>query len=142
MPTGLTLDSCTGFLMTEITKLLRDLVALPSMNPMGRDLQGPGIFEHRVTNYLEAFFRQLGVPFERQTIAPLRENIIARCECPSAGRTYVFEAHQDTVPFDNMTIDPFGAVVPLPGRYSLQWPPRSSAHKPHGSMRRYTGLAP
>ena len=97
--------------MTEITRLARDLVALPSINPMGRDLQGPEVFEHRVTAYLESFFHDLGVPFERQAIAPLRENISARCEFSGAKRTLLFEAHQDTVPTDNMIIDPFGARI-------------------------------
>ena len=66
----------------ETTRLLRDLVALPSVNPMGRTLHGDGVFEHQVTAYLEDFFHNLGVPFERQTIAPLRKNIVARWECP------------------------------------------------------------
>jgi acetylornithine deacetylase len=93
--------------MTEITRLLSDLVSLPSVNPMGRSLQGPEIYEHRVTAYLEELFRGLGVPFERQPVAPLRENIIARYDSPGARRTIILEAHQDTVPVDNMTIEPF-----------------------------------
>src|SRR6266849_6043262 len=96
---------------SETTRLLWDLVALPSVNPMGRDLKGPEVYEHRVTAYLEAFFRTLGVPIERQTVAPQRDNIVARCEVPGARRTLMFEAHQDTVPTDHMTIDPFGAVI-------------------------------
>jgi acetylornithine deacetylase len=97
--------------MTETTRLLRDLVALPSVNPMGRPLQGPNFFEHRVTAYLEDFFRGLGVPCRRQPVAPLRDNIVARYESPGARRTLMLEAHQDTVPTDHMTIDPFGATI-------------------------------
>jgi acetylornithine deacetylase len=97
--------------MTETTRLLRDLVTRPSVNPMGRGLQGPEIFEHRVTAYLEEFFRDLGVPYERQTVAPQRDNIVARCNVPGARRTLTFEAHQDTVPTDHMTIDPFGGAI-------------------------------
>src|SRR5581483_4442418 len=96
--------------MTETTRLLRDLVALPSINPMGRDLPADITLEHRVTGYLENFFRELGVPYERQPIAPKRENIVARCDL-GAKRTLVLEAHQDTVPIDNMTIEPFGARI-------------------------------
>src|SRR6266849_5461682 len=96
---------------SETTRLLWDLVALPSVNPMGRDLKGPEVYEHRVTAYLEAFFRTLGVPIERQTVAPQRDNIMARWERPGARQTLLFEAHQDTVPTDHMTIDPFGAVI-------------------------------
>jgi acetylornithine deacetylase len=96
--------------MTETTRLLRDLVALPSVNPMGRDLPPAIALEHRVTAYLEQFFRSLGVPFERQPIAPERENIVARLET-GGRRTLVLEAHQDTVPIDQMTIEPFGANI-------------------------------
>jgi acetylornithine deacetylase len=97
--------------MTETTRLLRDLVALPSINPMGRPLQGPEIYEHQVTAYLEDFFRTLGVPYERQSVAPLRDNVVARCDAAGAQRILLFEAHQDTVPIDNMTIAPFGARI-------------------------------
>ena len=40
----------------ETTSLLRDLVRLPSVNPMGRALQGADLYEHRVSAYLEEFF--------------------------------------------------------------------------------------
>jgi acetylornithine deacetylase len=93
------------------TRLLRDLVAIPSVNPMGRPLHGPEFLEHRVTAYLEEFFKGLGVPCERQAVAPLRDNLVARCELPGARRTVLLEAHQDTVPTDHMTIDPFAARV-------------------------------
>lgn len=78
---------------------------------MGRALQGPELYEHRVTDYLEKFFRELGVPYERQAVAPKRENIVARYEPAGATSTLVLEAHQDTVPTDNMTIDPFNPRV-------------------------------
>jgi acetylornithine deacetylase len=97
--------------MNETTRLLRDLVALPSVNPMGRPLQGPDLYEHRVTAYLEDFFRKLGVRCERQAVAPLRDNIVAFTDLPGATRTFIWEVHQDTVPTDNMTIDPFGARI-------------------------------
>jgi acetylornithine deacetylase/succinyl-diaminopimelate desuccinylase family protein len=97
--------------MLRTTELLRDLVALPSVNPMGRPAPGPECFEHRVTAYLERFFRDLGVHCERQAVAPLRENVVARWDRPGARRTLLFEVHQDTVPTDNMTIEPFGAKI-------------------------------
>jgi acetylornithine deacetylase len=78
---------------------------------MGRALSGPEIYEHQVTAYLEDYFRWLGVPYERQTVAPRRDNIVAHCDVPGAGQTLLLEAHQDTVPTDHMTIDPFAAVV-------------------------------
>src|SRR5262249_50546401 len=82
-----------------------------SVNPMGRALPAEITLEHRVTAYLEKFFRDLGVPFERQTVATGRDNIVARCDMAGARRTLILEAHQDTVPIDNMTVAPFGAAI-------------------------------
>ncbi len=92
---------------------LCDLVRIPSVNPMGRDVDGPEFFEHRVTDYLQALFTRLGLPWQRQTVEPRRDNIVARLDGakpPKAGGTVLMlEAHQDTVPIDGMTIDPFAA---------------------------------
>jgi len=97
--------------MNAAASLLRDLVRLPSVNPMGRDLPEEHILEYRVTGYLENYFKNLGVQFERQPVAPRRDNIVARCETPGARRTIIFEAHQDTVPIDKMTIAPFEGTI-------------------------------
>src|SRR5262245_58980090 len=97
--------------MTEATRLLRDLVHRPSVNPMGRELPADITLEHRVTAYLEDFFRSLGVRYERQTVAPQRDNIIAYYQAPAARKTLVLEAHQDTVPIDNMIVEPFGGKI-------------------------------
>lgn len=97
--------------MNESTRLLRDLVSIPSVNPMGRPMTGPEIYEQRMGDYLEKFFRELGVKYERQKVAPQRDNLVARTDFAGAPRTVMFEAHQDTVPTDNMTIDPFGAKI-------------------------------
>jgi acetylornithine deacetylase ArgE len=94
------------------TSYLRDLVRLPSINPMGRSwADSRNLYEHRVTDYLESAFRRLGVPFRRQTVAPQRDNIVARYESPGAAATCMFEVHQDTVPVEAMIIDPFGGEV-------------------------------
>ena len=89
--------------------ILKDLVAIPSVNPMGRDLAGPECFEENVTRYLCAFFERLGAPYEHIEIAPRRANVIARFENGSR-TTVLLDAHQDTVPVDGMTIDPFDPV--------------------------------
>ena len=93
--------------MDAVTRLLSDLVAIPSVNPMGRSLQGAGVLEAGMTDYLERWFHALGVPHERTTLAPGRDNIVARYDAPSPRRTVLFDAHQDTVPTDGMTIPPF-----------------------------------
>src|SRR3954447_2181914 len=97
--------------MSPTCRLLQDLVRLPSVNPMGRVVTGDTYYEHRVTAYLERFFLDLGVPCKRTSVAPLRDNIVARYESPGAKVTLLFEVHQDTVPVDGMTIDPFAGEV-------------------------------
>lgn len=96
--------------MDEPTRLLTDLVRIPSVNPMGRDratVAGAERFEMGVTEYLDLFFGDLGVPFERIEVAPGRENIVARYESASSSRVLLFDAHQDTVPAEGMIIPPF-----------------------------------
>src|SRR5947209_1901714 len=97
--------------MSPTHRLLQDLVRLPSVNPMGRAVTGDIFYEHRVTAYLERFFIDLGVPYKRSPVAPLRDNIVARFESPGAKQTLLFEVHQDTVPVDGMTVDPFAGEV-------------------------------
>lgn len=95
------------------TDTLATLVRLPSVNPMGRtDLPADILYEHRVTAYLESRLRDLGVAVERQTVAAGRDNLVAVYDPPGAPPfTTVFECHQDTVPVDAMTVEPFAARV-------------------------------
>ena len=51
--------------MDDVIRLLSELVAIPSVNPMGRPLAGEGFLETRLTDYLEAWFRDLGVECRR-----------------------------------------------------------------------------
>ncbi|HEV2970292.1 MAG TPA: M20 family metallopeptidase [Pirellulales bacterium] len=95
----------------DLVSTLRDLVAIPSVNPMGRSVSGPEYFEHRLTDHLERLFQRLALPIERQTIAPLRDNILARVDGDvppeHGGPLLLFEVHQDTVPVEGMTIEPW-----------------------------------
>ena len=97
--------------LDPVTRLLADLVAIPSVNPMGRPLAGPGYLEGGMTEYLVDWFAALGVAVERQQVEPGRENLLARYESPGASRTVLFDAHQDTVPVEGMTIDPFRPTI-------------------------------
>src|SRR5439155_2416998 len=102
--------SATKALGMDPLPLLQDLVAIPSVNPMGRDLSGPDFLEGRVSDYLEDFFRRLGATCQRIEVAPGRANVLARFESPGAKATVLLDAHQDTVPTDGMP-DPFNPVI-------------------------------
>jgi len=99
----------------DLVDTLSQLVAIPSVNPMGRPVAGPEFYEYRVTDWLQGFFERLGLPWQRQVVEPKRENIVARFDgspSPAAGgKIILFEAHQDTVPVDGMTIDPWKPTV-------------------------------
>ncbi|HEY2148939.1 MAG TPA: M20 family metallopeptidase [Pirellulales bacterium] len=102
-------------MIIDCSTTLAELVAIPSVNPMGRAVSGPEFFEHRLTDYLERLFERLAIPAQRQPIAPLRDNIIVRldAEIPPdrGGPLLLFEVHQDTVPVDGMTIEPWTPIV-------------------------------
>lgn len=91
--------------------LLKNLVSIPSVNPMGRDLSGPEYFETRLTQYLVELFQKNGIEHQAIEVAPGRANVIARIDRPGARVTVLMDAHQDTVPVDGMTIPPFDPVV-------------------------------
>ena len=97
--------------MSETVELLKELVSIGSVNPMGRGLTGPEIGEARLTEFLEAYFERIGVRCYRQDVLEGRQNVVAHHEVAGAKNTVVLEAHQDTVPADNMTIDPFDPKV-------------------------------
>lgn len=99
--------------MLPLAQLLAELVRRPSVNPMGRtDLPSEIIHESRVTSFLEEQLRGLGCAVRRQTVQPGRDNLIATYNPPTKPPfSVLFEAHQDTVPVDAMTIEPFEARV-------------------------------
>lgn len=94
-------------LPNQLSDLLATLVAIPSVNPMGRPLTGPEYLETRLSDWLTQYFEALGVEHERIPVAPGRDNVIARYVSDPAAPTLLLDAHQDTVPIDGMTIPPF-----------------------------------
>ena len=78
--------------MTDPLPLLKNLVAIPSVNPMGRDVSGPEFFEGRVTEYLVAHLARLGVPHEVVETTPGRANVIARLDVVGATKTILLDA--------------------------------------------------
>jgi acetylornithine deacetylase len=94
---------------------LAQLVAIPSVNPMGESSQESVQAEARVTDHLEELFRSLGLSYQRQMVEPGRENIVAILigEIPpdQGGEIILLDAHQDTVPVTGMKIPPWEPSV-------------------------------
>lgn len=98
--------------MSSHAATLADLVRRPSVNPMGRDVSGPEYLEARVGEYLVQRFTAAGLPWARQPVAPGRDNVIARLEATTPeAPVLLWDAHQDTVPAEGMTIEPFAPLV-------------------------------
>lgn len=97
----------------DLTKLLADLIAIPSVNPMGETRTGAEFLEGRMTVFIERFFEHHDLPWERQTVHPGRENILARLEGrgAAANELILWDAHQDTVPVEGMTVEPWKPLV-------------------------------
>ena len=98
--------------MANCTEILVDLIRRPSVNPMGHDLAGPEYLEGRVTEYLLNRFCEIGMTAVRQYVSPQRENLVAvlpatRPDSP----VLLWDAHQDTVPVDGMTVPPFSPTI-------------------------------
>lgn len=91
----------------EPSRLLADLVRIPSVNPMGRAVSGPEFLEARLSDYLCQLLSELNVPWERVEVAPQRANVLARWEGTPGAPVVLYDAHQDTVPTEGMVIPPF-----------------------------------
>jgi acetylornithine deacetylase len=101
--------------MINVAELVQQMVRIPSVNPMGQDVDGDIYFETRMSEFLTKLLGELGFQVESQIIEPGRTNLVARFAPPdptSARRPVIlFEAHQDTVPVEGMTIDPWGGEL-------------------------------
>jgi len=93
--------------MTKTEKLLRELIALPSVNPALLPAQDPRAGEQRVAEFLAATAAQAGLEVEFQAVAPGRSNLLARL-LPSGKvrRRLVLAPHMDTVGAADQQFDP------------------------------------
>ena len=91
----------------DVVRLLKQLIAIPSVNPMGRAVTGEIYFEGRLTQFLCSYFTELGVEYESIEVVPGRNNVIARTTPKPGVPTILMDVHQDTVPVEGMIVPPF-----------------------------------
>lgn len=82
-------------------KLLADLIALPTVNPMGRPYDGIRPVERPIVEYLEEFFAPFNVHTKRQACSPIHESLLIVVPGRDRGAGILFESHIDTVPADD-----------------------------------------
>ncbi len=90
---------------------LRDLVSIPSVNPMGRDdIPAEIVGEQRMAEHLGHVFGKLGMDAELVG-RDGRTSVVAEARVSTDADTLLVASHIDTVPVDGMEIDPFDPVV-------------------------------
>jgi len=98
---------------TGVVELLRDLIAIPSVNPDG-DCGTDQTGEKACADYVAAFLRDAcGAEVVLEEVLPGRPNVIGRFPCDQSAPSHriLFGPHLDTVGVGGMTIPPFGAEV-------------------------------
>ncbi len=92
--------------MDPCIKLLRDLVAIDSVNP---SLVPGAAGEGQIAEAIAAHLRRLGLDVQLQDVAPGRPNVIGVFEGRGRGRSLMFCGHVDTVGVEGMAA-PFDPV--------------------------------
>ena len=93
--------------MDKTEKLLRELIALPSVNPAFLPAQDPCAGEQRVADFLAATAARAGLDVEFQRVLPGRSNLLARLLPPREPRRRILLApHLDTVNGDEAQFTP------------------------------------
>ncbi|MFQ6130891.1 MAG: M20 family metallopeptidase [Armatimonadota bacterium] len=91
-------------------EIASQLVAIPSPNLGQPGADPPSSCEQEVARFVVAFLEDLGLAAERQPVVGERCNILATIE-GTGPRTLLIDAHMDTVPAENMDIEPFSGEV-------------------------------
>ncbi|HXR99957.1 MAG TPA: M20 family metallopeptidase [Pyrinomonadaceae bacterium] len=95
--------------MQSTLQLLRDMIAIPSVNPMGAANQSA---EKGMANFIENVLNGARIDCERQTVSEGRDNLIAIVHSTESDvNGIMLNSHMDTVPVDNMSIKPFDPVI-------------------------------
>ena len=96
--------------MANVLQLLRDMIAIPSVNPMR--VNSGQFVEEAMANFVETILSRSGIDCQRQRVAEGRDNLIGIVHATGSGRNgLMLNSHMDTVPVDNMSIKPFDPVM-------------------------------
>lgn len=90
----------TVITVERATRLLSDLVAMPTVNPMGRPYDSLVPVERPVVDYLADLFAAYPVGIRRLEVSPVHESLLITVEGREPGPYTFLESHVDTVPAD------------------------------------------
>lgn len=83
------------------TRLLSDLVAMRTVNPMGRPYTSAEPVERPAVDYIADLFRPYPVEMRRLDPSPIHESLLITVEGRDRRPYTLLEAHVDTVPADD-----------------------------------------
>ena len=97
--------------MVSTIQFLRDMIAIPSVNPMTTNSGAP--VERAMGNFIETMLARAGIDCERQRVADGRDNVVGIVHANGGNRAggVMLNSHMDTVPIDNMLINPFDPII-------------------------------
>lgn len=97
--------------LSPTARLLKELVAIPSVNPDG-DPGTDGVGEEEVALFVAEYLRRAGADVKLRAVRPGRPNVLGVFRPAGRVRRRVLLApHLDTVSVRGMTVDPFRPVV-------------------------------
>lgn len=95
--------------LDKAVSLVQDMVAIPSVNPMGRDVKGDIYFEAGIAEFVEEQMKKLQLETEVWEVREGRPNVVGLWE-QKGKPLLLLDSHLDTVPVEGMQ-NPFDPVL-------------------------------
>lgn len=99
-PNGDGSPTMTSIGAKEAAQILSDLIAIPTVNPMGAPYEKPEPVERKAVTYIEQIFRPYDVEMTRQGCGGIHENLLITVPGKTKRSATLLESHIDTVPAD------------------------------------------
>lgn len=94
-----------------VTKILRDLVAIKSINPSAPGGNG----ENEIAQHIGSWLKEHGLEVTMQGVVNGRKNVVGVLRGTGGGRALMLNGHTDTVAVEGMIIDPYEGRVDSKG---------------------------